>query len=243
MVFGLIARLIEGASRSLSDMTPFEDAAAIVSAAVYHSMEYVDTPVGRLQRTHTYQSPIRGNCACLYVGPSHTFLAFRGTDPDHPNFCGDMTSNVGVAFGGSVAHAPWASVVPKVVAEARARGHRLTFTGHSLGGVQAAANFTAFGTKLVNGGDMRLEVFNCGSGLGNIIIGQLLPVDAAEHALFAATGSSCRSTHHHILGDVISSGAPLVALTKTYRQQEGSRDKHTIANFIAPNRWSELKLS
>eukprot|EP00931_Biecheleriopsis_adriatica_P074177 TRINITY_DN48296_c0_g1_i1.p1 TRINITY_DN48296_c0_g1~~TRINITY_DN48296_c0_g1_i1.p1 ORF type:complete len:137 (+),score=19.92 TRINITY_DN48296_c0_g1_i1:371-781(+) len=135
---------------------------------------------------------------------------------------------------------PWEDAVSEALETARAKGHQFTLTGHSLGGVQAAANYNVLAP---HHRDLNLQVFNCSSGLGNIILGQLLPVDAIAQAALAAGDYGCRSTHHHILGDVCSSGTPLVAVTKTYRAQSNTKLNHSMANFIPPNRWSELNMS
>lgn len=111
------------------------------------------------------------------------------------------------------------------------KGHRLILAGHSLGGCQASANYTAFCARGGEFDSTKMHLFNCGSGGGNIIVGQLMPVDAMAAGLTYMTNGSVRAHHHHVWGDVLSSGSPLVALTTTYKVKREA-NPHTIKQFI-----------
>lgn len=217
---GQVARAIEAHNRgpAVGQLTLEESTAAVLSAAVYKGKDMdhqIATPVGAVRLAEQYGSPLRGTCAALFKGDDYDFLAFSGTNfAESP--VGDLMADVGVLFGGSLAHMPWKTTILQALREAEERGHTLVITGHSLGGVQAAANYVQL-HKHHGGRFLKLHTFNAGTGLVDVAIQTVIPLDAIAQGFFNEGGvsSTHRSINHRIVKDVVSSGVSLGSITKS----------------------------
>lgn len=214
-------------------------ACAHASAGVYKEIDVL-TPPGssEMSKVWTFSSKMRGTCGILYQSDDYTVLAWAGSQSAADWF----VCNAAIAVAGSSAHMPWPDVLRRCHRRARESGHSLILTGHSLGGCQAASNFINSCDRFSGYSDVKLHVFNCGSGLGNIAIGQVLPVDIVTKLIGKLGDLHIRAHHHHIIGDPLSSGTPLCAVTYTYKRKSG-QDPHTIRNFVHSSFFDEYRMN